>query len=244
MSNKKNFPKRRVLILGASSDIGLVLCRLYLEQGHDVIAHYRTLRPELTKLCDAEDNLQTMKIDFADSKALENALKNQHELLTSVDIFVNLAAELSKVSFESATAEIIMSTLQSNLLPGLLFMQTIGLEMQKRGWGRLVQASSIGVKFGGGQDSFAYSLSKHALEFIPNSVRKWAKDNVLMNVVRIGVTDTKIHNRADKDVEKRTSQIPMERMATAEEIAHVIYGLGSEQNTYITGQVISASGGE
>ena len=50
--------------------------------------------------------------------------------------------------------------------------------MLKNKWGRILNSSSIGTKFGGGIKSFNYSLSKHLLEFIPGIYKKWSKKNV------------------------------------------------------------------
>ena len=117
--------------------------------------------------------------------------------------------------------------------------------MLKNKWGRILNCSSIGVKFGGGKNTFNYSLSKHCLEFIPNSYKDWASLNVLINNLRIGVTNTKLHKRILKrNLKERVKLIPMKRMAKTEEIASYIFSLISEQNTYITGQTLSISGGE
>ena len=67
--------------------------------------------------------------------------------------------------------------------------------MIKNGYGRILNCSSIGVKFGGGLNSYNYSLSKHTSEFIPSFFKKLAKKNILYNNLRIGFTDTKIHKK-------------------------------------------------
>ena len=117
--------------------------------------------------------------------------------------------------------------------------------MAQRQWGRIVIGSSIGVKFGGGADSFAYALANHASEFLPRSVRDWTASNVLTNVVRIGVTDTPLHEAfPDRDFQQRVELIPLKRAATTAEIADFITWYGSEQNTYVSGQTVAISGGE
>ena len=139
----------------------------------------------------------------------------------------------------------ILAALTVNLLPGLLLMRTICPAMAERGFGRIVHASSIGVKFGGGSDSFAYSLSKHAQEFIPRACRSWAERDVFVNVVRIGVTDTRLHGRAPgRDMAERARLIPARRPATPDEIARTLFWLGSEHNGFTSGEVVSVAGGE
>ena len=70
--------------------------------------------------------------------------------------------------------------------------------MVKNKFGRILQTSSIGVKFGGGKNTFNYSVSKKVNEFIPRDNKIWAANNVLMNTLVIGVTNTKIHNKIAK----------------------------------------------
>ena len=114
-----------------------------------------------------------------------------------------------------------------------------------KGWGRIVIGSSIGVKFGGGSDTYCYSVSKYSTELIPNIAKQWSKNGVLMNVVRIGVTNTEKFRKIGKEkVIKREKLIPMQRLAETKEIGKSICWLGSEENTYITGQVVAVSGGE
>ena len=118
--------------------------------------------------------------------------------------------------------------------------------MLKNNFGRIVNCSSIGVKFGGGKNSFNYSLSKHCLEFIPNAYKDWAKKNVLINNLRIGVTDTKIHSRMKKNkfIKKRTTHIPIGRLAKKSEISFCIANLINEDNSFMTNETITVSGGE
>ena len=75
--------------------------------------------------------------------------------------------------------------------------------------------------------------------------KKIAKDNVLINNLRIGVTDTKIHKKIkNKNIKKRISLIPIKRMATPLEIAKYIYQLSSTENTFVTGETFTVAGGE
>ena len=237
--------QKTVFVTGASSEIGLAVCRRYLDAGYKVIAHYRTLRPELEALAAGHAGLELFHFDFQDTQGFEATVKRDQAFFEQADVLVNLAADIPEGVFEEASAEVMLSAFRVNVLPGFLLMQVMGPAMANRNWGRIVHASSIGVKFGGGRNSFAYSLSKHALEFIPSACRKWTKHNVLGNVVRIGVTDTSNHmDVLGKDIKEREQLIPIGRAATCEEMAKNLYWLGSEENTYITGQVISVSGGE
>ena len=65
-----------------------------------------------------------------------------------------------------------------------------------------------------------------------------------MNAIRPGITDTEFYKRIGKDLTERSKLIPLKRAAQPIEIAKFIYFLCSQDNTYITGQVLPISGGE
>ena len=75
-------------------------------------------------------------------------------------------------------------------------------------------------------------------------ILKNGQKNVLINNLRIGVTDTKIHKKIGKDLNQRVKMIPINRAAKKIEIVKYILFLISEENSYTTGQTISISGGE
>ena len=80
---------------------------------------------------------------------------------------------------------------------------------------------------------------------MPRHIRKLAKSNILCNVLRVGVVNTKIHKKIrSKNISKRVKLIPIKRMATTNEISDIIFNLASEKNSYISGEVITIAGGE
>lgn len=236
----------RVFVIGASSDIGLAVCEKYLSEGWDVLAHYRTHRTELQDLANANpERVDLLEINFDDPSAIEKSLAQHKANYSKCSSMINCAAFYEPGEFADITANSIIRTFSINVLPGLLIMRDMFPVMVERKWGRIVHLSSIGVKFGGGGNSFTYSLSKHALEFLPADYRMWASSNIFLNILRVGVTDTRIHrHNPSKDMAKRVEMIPAKRMAKASEIANAVWFLGSEENSYITGQTVSISGGE
>jgi Dehydrogenases with different specificities (related to short-chain alcohol dehydrogenases) len=88
-------------------------------------------------------------------------------------------------------------------------------------------------------------MSKHLNEFIPQEIKKLSRIGIYFNCLRIGVTDTSIHKKIkNKNLENRVKLIPLNRPAKSSEISHYLFYLGSEQNKYISNQIISVSGGE
>ena len=116
--------------------------------------------------------------------------------------------------------------------------------MIKNNYGRIINTSSVGVKFGGGGNTFSYSLSKHINEFIPGYIRKLCSKNILYNTLRIGVTDTKLHNKIkNKSLKQRIKLIPMKKIATTDDITEYIFYL-IVHNNFIANELINITGGE
>lgn len=234
---------KRALVLGASSDIGVAVCQRFLDSGYGVTGHYHANPSAFETLTSSSGSFDAMRLDLADLDEVDKAARSPE--VTTADVVVFLAALAKPTSLTEIDPAELMRAMSVGALANYLIMGAVGPAMASRGWGRIVIGSSIGVKFGGGADSFNYALANHASEFIPRTARDWAASGVLTNVVRIGVTDTKAHEAfTGRDLARRVELIPMKRAATTAEIADYLYWIGSESNTYLTGQVNSISGGE
>ncbi len=239
----QNDQERRVLILGASSDIGLAMTQKYLEAGFCVTGHFHRNPEALRSLSLSHPGLDLIELDLSDLSSVQSAA--QDPAIAGCDALVCLAALAAPMSLESIDTDLMTRTMNVGALANFVLLSTLGPAMAKRGWGRIVIGSSIGVRFGGGVDSFAYALANHACEFIPQLARDWAANNVLTNVVRIGVTETKMHSAfSGRNLREREALIPIRRAADVCEIVDYLFWLGSKQNTYVTGQVTAISGGE
>jgi len=242
----KNQPKYTALVTGANSDIGYEVCKKYLNLEYEVIALYNRSSSFLDELAlKYGDRIKIYKVDFSNSDNLLKFIENKKSDLIKVNVFVHLAAMRKCINYESLLAKDLIEHFTANVVSSIIFTQFFSKNMRNNSWGRIVIGSSIGVKFGGSDVTYAYSLSKHASEFFPNSYRKWAKDNVFINAIRIGVTNTAPVKALGEDNNKtRMNMIPINRFSEPFEIANEIYHLGSKDNTFMTGQVISVSGGE
>lgn len=238
--------KKKVLILGASSDIGIETTKLFLIKGWEVVAHYHLNSKKLIDLSKNKKNkISLIKIDFQNlEKANKIILKNKR-LLNDVTSLISLTGYLKNNIKKSLNINLILEHIKINFLSNLLFINTLKKKMIKKKFGRILLSSSIGTKFGGGETTYAYSISKFLNELIPNEFKKKNASKIIYNVIQIGVTNTKIHKSIkNKNLKKRESLIPIKRIAEPSEVAKKIYFLASEENTLIHGQLINISGGE
>lgn len=235
--------KKRILILGGSSDIGISLIEeLLKEKNLEIYAHCHSKINNLKNL--KKKNIKIFKNDFSiiDDQNFKNKLKKIFNL--RFDYFVNLTGYISKSNFLNFKIGDQIKTLKVNVIIPNLIISKIIRKMLNNKFGRIVNCSSIGVKFGGGSNTYNYSLSKFTSEFIPYNFKEWAKRNVLINNLRIGVTNTKLHKKIGKNIKLRTKLIPINRAAETIEVVKFIKFLLSKDNSYTTGQTISISGGE
>ena len=233
------------LITGANSDIGVACIQKIVNSGGYVIAVHRNLGSNLTSICRKHPSkIELVKLDFSDQEQVDSLLDLVEERKSQVDSFISLAALKEEIPYDETSREDLIKHFKVNVVPTVFVVQKLGESMSQKGWGRIVIGSSIGVKFGGSTSSFCYSFTKHCSEFIPNIAKKWSQNNVLYNVLRIGVTNTSAMQKSGTDLKHRTKLIPMQRLAKPEEIAKQIYWLASEENTFVTNQVITISGGE
>ena len=235
--------KKRVLILGASSDIGVELVKLYLKNNYNVVAHYNKNIKNLKKI--NNKNLSFLKFDLKQINSFENFIKRKKNFFLNFDIFISLTGYLNLKKIDNAKITDFNNHINVNYLSNFLVIRSVVKGMLKRNWGRIVLSSSIGTKFGGSENSFIYSLSKYMNQFFPKIYKSFIKRNVLINTLQIGLTDTKM-NLIDKtkNLKKRIKLIPLARMASKTEVAAYIHFLTSEKNNLIANQIINISGGE
>ena len=235
-----------VFILGASSDIGIETVKIFINNNWKVIALYNDNAEKLKTLQKKnKSQIKLLKINFKDVKKANKEIDKNKKILKEVNSFVSLIGFLRannkmKINFES-----IIEHIKINFFSNLIVLEAIKHNMLKKNFARVLLSSSIGTKFGGSKTTYAYSISKFLNEFIPSEFKKKYAKKIIYNVLQIGVTKKKIHNKIDKkDMKKRKKLIPIERIANPNEVAQKIFFLSSEKNTLIHGQVINISGGE
>ena len=235
---------RKILILGASSDIGLKTIDLFLLNNWKIYAHYNKESKKLKNLKKNYKNLTLIKFNFKNNQNSEIKIKRTFN--HGYHSIINLIGYIDNKSFNNTKIKDTLEAISINaLIPNLILRNNLNFMIRKK-WGRIVNGSALGIPYGGGEYSYNYNLSKHCLEFIPGKFREWAKRNVLINNIRIGHTNTKIHKKMKKTIfgKKRINLIPTNRMASKEEMAEYLYFLATEKNSFMTKETISATGGE
>ena len=149
LENQKN--KKKLLILAASSDIGIEVVNKFLDSGWEILAHYNKNKKKLGSI--KNKNIRLFKLNLSNPKNVENFLKKNNKFLKGVDSFLSLTGFLKLSAYENFTINDFYLHLNINYLANQLFIRKIIKHMKQKKWGRILTSSSIGTKFGGNKNN-------------------------------------------------------------------------------------------
>ena len=242
---------KRILVTGASSGIGAATAELLAAEGAVVGVHYHRKKAEAQKLIEkiraAGGRAEGFEADLLSRDARARLVPEAIGRLGGLDGLVNNAgAVIGPVPFLELDETAWSQTFLLNVESPFFLSQAAFKHMQKAGGGKIVNISSVGVKFGGSPSTLHYSAAKAALEGVSLGLAKaGAAHHVLVNVIRPGVIETPFHAiKSKNEWDARVQQIPLKRLGTPLDVARMVLFLLSPAGDFITGQVLAVSGGE
>ena len=251
-SNKKGafMSDQVVLITGALTGIGRAAAIIFAQEGAHIVVSGRrdkegqALAAELQGLGAEAIFVHT---DVRKDEDVRNLVDQTVKRFGRLDIAVNNAGtEGPRGLVTEQTVESYADTFDTNVLGVLLSMKHELRAMLPQGSGSIVNISSAYGSVGAAGAS-VYVASKHAVEGLTKSAAlEVAGTGVRVNVVAPGATDTGMLSRftsTDENKAALVSTVPVKRMATSEEIAHVIAFVASKNASYMTGSSIPVDGG-
>ena len=240
--------KQVVLVTGGSRGIGKSIALKYAENGYNIVINYVSENTDVKELKKEFEKYGVecliVKADVSKAEEVKNVVKQAIEKFEKIDVLVNNAGITRDALLMRMKEEDFDKVIEVNLRGTFLVTKAVTPYMMKKRNGRIINLSSVvGVTGNAGQSN--YSASKAGIIGFTKSVAKeLASRNIRVNAVAPGFIDTDMTSILSDDVKASiNAQIPIKRMGTAREIANVVYFLGSEESSYITGQVINIDGG-
>ena len=230
-----------VVITGGASPLGQDLTQRFLGRGYDVLSIVRAQNTVKQKFKPAS-KLRIIEADLSLPEEIDRICEIIKKEISQVWSFIH-AASASEPDTNDITK--LCHTFTTNVFSGWSIAESCAKKMHNGG--RIVYIGSVGHKFGGKADRVGYAASKYLLEYFPRHFREFAKENILVNTVRVGVMDgaTQIKTGVTKEqLVEREALIPIKRIAKVCEIAETVMFLCSNSNTYIHGAVVPVTGGE
>ena len=236
--------KATALVTGASSGIGKAVSSHLRREGARLLLTGRKERLDTAQ----PDDLYVPG-DLNDEAFVEGLAHRAAESFGTVDVVVlnhglQVSSPLTEMAYDDAK-----NVLHSNLLSAFLVMKHFAPLMPPAGGSFVCVSSRLGMV--GKPEEVLYSAAKGGLIMLAKGAAiEWAARNIRVNVVAPGLTATpiieaSIQRSPDPEAyrREREAQIPLQRLATPEEIADAVVFLASSKSSYITGAVLPVDGG-
>ena len=239
---------KSILVTGGTGGIGTAICTRLADMGARVATTYRNEEKARAWQAERKEQGHDMAIyacDVGDYDACVKLIARVVEDLGPVDILVNNAGITRDTTLKKMTPQQWREVINANLDSVFNMTQPLLADMAQRGWGRVINISSInGQKGQFGQAN--YATAKAGIHgFTMSAAQEVARKGVTVNTVSPGYIATDMVLAVPEDVrEKIIAQIPVGRLGRPEEIAHVVAFLASEDAGFITGSNLAANGGQ
>jgi len=234
------------VVTGGASGIGKAIVEKFLEYGAERV-YVVDLNPKaLEELEAAHRNVKGVVLSVTDSKAVgEFALKVKEEI-GRIDVLVNNAGVTKDALIQKMSDDDWQFVIDVNLKGPFVMTRAIGPIMMETGKGAIVTISSV-VGLDGNIGQSNYAATKGG---VISMTKTWAKEFsrkgafVRANAVAPGYINTPMMATVpDKVLDPIKEKTYFKRLGEPSEIAEVVAFLASDESSYVTGQVIRASGG-
>jgi 2-hydroxycyclohexanecarboxyl-CoA dehydrogenase len=234
---------RTVLVTGGGGAIGAAICRRFARDGARVLV--ADVNREAAERVARETRGKALAFDIADYAAAKAAIADQR-----VDALVNNAGWDRFQNFVDTKPEEWERLIEINLRGPLNMHHLVVPQMLSRGAGRIINISSDAARVGSSGEAVYAACKGGIISFSKTLAREVARKGVTVNVVCPGPTDTPIlrgflgeGDAGQKVYDALVRAIPMKRVGQPDDIPGIVAFLASDEAGFITGQVISVSGG-
>lgn len=238
---------KTAVVTGAASGIGLATAQALAKAGAHVF------------LGDInEDNGQTaaeqiradggsaefLRLDVTDPESIESFKQQAYASKGHVDIVVNVAGWGKIEPFVKNTPEFWRRVVDLNFMAPIMVTRAFIDQMIERNEGKIVVVASDAGRVGSMGETVYSGAKGGAIAFVKSLAREVARHNINVNAVCPGPTDTPLLRAVpEKHQEAFVRATPMRRLGKPSELADAVLFFSSDRASFVTGQVLSVSGG-
>jgi 3-oxoacyl-[acyl-carrier protein] reductase len=237
------------IVTGSSRGIGKGIATAFAKEGAKTVINYYSQEGAAKETAEEivqkyQTDVEIVKSDVSKEEEVVKMVKITKERFGTVDVLVNNAGIYNDRVVWKMDKNVWDEVMFTNLTGVFLCTKHIVPVMREKGWGRIVNISSVVGQIGlfGASN---YVASKSGLFGFTKAVAKEvANRNITVNCVAFGYIEAGMNLRLPEETRQKVLQeIPMKRFGKIEEVASLIVFLCSDEAAYITGQVIHINGG-
>ncbi|MCP3127538.1 3-oxoacyl-ACP reductase FabG [Shewanella sp. KJ2020] len=239
-----NLTGKVALVTGASRGIGRAIAETLVEAGAVVIGTATSEKGAAAIQEYLGDKGFGLVLNVTDSQSITDLFASIKEKAGDVDILVNNAGITRDNLLMRMKDDEWQDIIDTNLTSLFRLSKPVMRTMMKKRFGRIINIGSV-VGTMGNAGQVNYSAAKAGLiGFTKSLAREVASRQITVNAIAPGFIQTDMTDELTEDQQKAImSQVPMERLGQAQEIANAVLFLASDSAAYITGETLHVNGG-
>ncbi len=240
---------KSAIITGGAMGIGRAITAYFLKAGANVLIADVNEEAAQKTAEELGSNVIACRTDIRDLSSVRDAVKRAIEAFGKIDALINNAGWDEIRFFLQTTPEFWDKVIAINYKGVLNTTYAVLPYMIEKKKGSIVNISSDAGRVGSSGESIYAGCKAAVIAFSKTIAREHARDNIRVNVVCPGPTETPLYENLKKEetgakiLSSMDKFIPMRRLGKPEDLAPAVAFLASEEASFITGQVLSVSGG-
>jgi NAD(P)-dependent dehydrogenase (short-subunit alcohol dehydrogenase family) len=237
------------LVTGAARDVGRGIALALAGEGATIAVNYRGSKDEadslVAEISDAGGTARAYQCDVADYDGVCRMVAAIIEDMGRIDVLVNNAGYVTPQRFVDTTPDDWKAQIDVGLYGVIHCCHAVVPHMAQQGGGRIISLAGDSARVGEKNLSVTAASRGGVLALTKSLAKELGRDNITVNAVALGLVETSHSDKAwlDKHMDRIVRNYPLGRIGQVEDVAPLIAFLASKGAAWITGQIMSVSGG-